>query len=197
MIANRGELEGTEFESEPIRLMEVYTYCLLALSFVLFVIEENIIDRRPIVDTKDIKHDEEKKTAEEDKLHKHVESNAEEVDDLEEVRYVQLYDMNSITALILSIFAILSPFMVFGLGGLLGVILGVIALYQVRQSRKTFDNDMNHTAKVLAVIGLVISGASMVISILFITAVAYRFHSFSYAPQLYMRPGMTYFHRFW
>ncbi len=149
------------------------------------------------MDTKDTKHDEEKMITEKEQMHKHIEVKVEEMDDLGEARHFQYYDMHSITALILSIFAILSPFMVFGLGGLLGVILGVIALYQVRQSRKTFDNDMNHTAKVLAVIGLVISGASLLISALMLVSVAYRFHAFSGASQLYMRPRMTYFHRFW
>lgn len=149
------------------------------------------------MDTKETKHDAEKKVAEEEQMHKQGEAKVEGMHELDEVRYVQYYDKNSITALILGILAILSPFMVFGLGGLLGVILGVIALYQVRQSRKTLDNDMNHTAKVLAVIGLVISGASLIISTLLFVSVAYRFHAFPGPSQFYMRPRMTYFHRFW
>ncbi|MDY0290676.1 MAG: DUF4190 domain-containing protein [Sphaerochaeta sp.] len=149
------------------------------------------------METKEIKNDEEKKVTEEKKMNKLVEVEVEEMEALGEVRHYPYYDMHSITALILSIFSILSPFMVFGLGGLLGVILGVIALYQVRQSRKTFDNDMNHTAKVLAVIGLVISGVSLLISAVLLVSVAYRFHSLSGPSPLYMRPRMTYYHRFW
>ena len=160
-------------------------------------IEQKFIVRRTIVDTKDKMPDEEKKMAEEEQKNKYVEVTVDEVNDLSEVRHFYYYDMHSITALILSIFAILSPFMVFGFGGLLGVILGVIALYQVRQSRKTFDNDMNHTAKVLAVIGLVISGASLLISGVILVSVAYRMHSFSGPSQFYMRPRMTYYHKFW
>jgi len=149
------------------------------------------------VETKDTKQDEAKKVAEEELMHKHVEVIVDEVNDLGETRHFHYYDMNSITALILSIFALLSPFMVFGLGGLLGVILGVIALYQVRQSRKTFDNDMNHTAKVLAVIGLVISGASLLISGVLLVSVAFRLHSLSGPSPFFMSPRMTYYHKFW
>lgn len=149
------------------------------------------------MDTKDTKPDEKKKVVEEEKIDKYVEVDVKEMDNVGEARHFPYYDMHSITALILSIFAILSPFMVFGLGGLLGVILGVIALYQVRQSRKTFDNDMNHTAKVLAVIGLVISGASLIISGVLLVSVAYRLHAYSGAPPFYMKPRMTYYHKFW
>ncbi len=149
------------------------------------------------MDTKDIKPEEEKKEAKEEQKKKVFEVKVAEMKNLGEARNFQYYDMHSITALILSIFAILSPFMVFGLGGLLGVILGVIALYQVRQSRKTFDNDMNHTAKVLAVIGLVISGVSLVISAVILVSFASRVHSFPGASPFYMRPRMTYYHRFW
>jgi len=148
------------------------------------------------VDTKDIKPEEDKKMAKEEQKKKIFEVKVAEMKN-GEARNFHYYDMHSITALILSIFAILSPFMVFGLGGLLGVILGVIALYQVRQSRKTFDNDMNHTAKVLAVIGLVVSGVSLVISVVVLVSFANRVHLFPGASLFYMRPRMTYYHRFW
>jgi len=152
------------------------------------------------VDNKETKNTEKEKVTPKEEIKKVVDVEVEEMDDMEdmgEIRHLPYYDMHSITALILSIFAILSPFMVFGLGGLLGVVLGVIALYQVRQSRKEFDNDMNHTAKVLAVIGLVISGASLIMSAFLLASVAWKINSISNPSYFNMRPGMTYYHRFW
>ena len=149
------------------------------------------------MDNKETKDTQKDTVQKEEELKKTVDVEVEEMEDVGEIRHLPYYDMHSITALILSIFAILSPFMVFGFGGLLGVILGVIALYQVRQSRKEFDNDMNHTAKVLAVIGLVISGASLIISIFILTSVAWRINSFSVPSFFHMGPRITYYHRFW
>lgn len=149
------------------------------------------------MDNKETKNNEKEKVVPKEKIAEEVNVEVEEMEELGEIKHLPYYDMNSITALILSIFAILSPFMVFGLGGLLGVVLGVIALYQVRQSRKYFDNDMNHTAKVLAVIGLVISGTSLLISAFLLASVAWKVNSLSGASHFYMRPRMTYFHRFW
>ncbi len=149
------------------------------------------------MDNKETKDAQKDTITKEEELKKTVDVEVEEMEDVGEIRHLPYYDMHSITALILSLFAILSPFMVFGFGGLLGVILGVIALYQVRQSRKEFDNDMNHTAKVLAVIGLVISGASLIISIFILTSIAWRMNSFSTPSFFNMRPRVTYYHRFW
>jgi cytochrome bd-type quinol oxidase subunit 2 len=149
------------------------------------------------VDNKETKDTQKDNITKEEDLKKTVDVEVEEMEDVGEIRHLPYYDMHSITALILSLFAILSPFMVFGFGGLLGVVLGVIALYQVRQSRKEFDNDMNHTAKVLAVIGLVISGASLIISVFILTSVAWRMNSFSNPSFFNMRPRVTYYHRFW
>jgi len=149
------------------------------------------------VDNKETKDTQKDTVTKEEDLKKTVEVEVEEMEDVGEIRHLPYYDMHSITALILSIFAILSPFMVFGFGGLLGIVLGVIALYQVRQSRKEFDNDMNHTAKVLAVIGIVVSGASLIISVLFLASFAWKMNSFSTPSFFNMGPRMTYYHRFW
>ncbi len=149
------------------------------------------------MDNKETKKDEKEKVTPKETISEEVNVEVEEMEDVGEIKHLPYYDMHSITALILSIFAILSPFMVFGLGGLLGVILGVIALYQVRQSRKYFNNDMNHTAKVLAVIGLVISGTSVLISAFLLASLAWKVNSLSDFSHFYMRPRMTYYHRFW
>lgn len=149
------------------------------------------------MDNKETKNSEEKKVTPKEEIKQKVDVEVEEMEMGSEIRHLPYYDMHSITALILSIFAILSPFMVFGFGGLLGVVLGVIALYQVRQSRKEFDNDMNHTAKVLAVIGLVISGASLLISAFILASVAWKMNAISGASYMNMRPRMTYYHKFW
>ncbi len=148
------------------------------------------------MDNKETKKSEKSEAPIDEKVIENVEVEVEEVEPQEEIRHLPYYDKNSITALILSIFAILSPFMVFGFGGILGIILGIIALYNVRQSRKQFENDMNHTAKLLAVIGIAISGVSVIISVFFLASFAWRINALSGPSFFHMNPRVTYFHRF-
>jgi succinate-acetate transporter protein len=114
------------------------------------------------------------------------------------IKTLPYYDIHSIVALVLAILSLLAPFQVFGLGGVLGLILGVIALYQVRQSRKLFDNNMNHTAKVIAVIGLVLSVVAIGFSIIMLTSFAWHANQVFTTTQFFnYGPRMSYFHRYW
>ncbi|MFW5485386.1 MAG: hypothetical protein ACPKOP_06060 [Sphaerochaetaceae bacterium] len=133
---------------------------------------------------------------------KNIDATTVEVEEVKEdtggIRSLPYYDIHSIIALVLGILALLSPFMVFGLGGILGLILGVISLYQVRQSRKQFDNDMNHVAKILAVIGLVVSVVAIGFAIVAMTSFAWHIADFGSITRTYhFGPRMTYMHRVW
>ncbi len=131
-----------------------------------------------------------------------VEATTVEVEEMKEdngtIKNLPYYDMNSITALILGILSLIAPFQVFGFGGILGIILGIIALYHVRQSRKQFDNNMNHTAKVLAVIGIVLSVVAIGFSIVALTSFAWRASDFFTTTRVFhYGPRMSVFHHVW
>lgn len=106
------------------------------------------------------------------------------------------YDAHAIAALILGILSIISPFQLLGTGGLVGVILGAIGLYQVSVSVKSGENSLAHSGKVLSIIGLVISSLALIAGIVMLARMnglihdAVRFRTFDYGP------SMMYFNHF-
>ncbi len=111
--------------------------------------------------------------------------------------HLAYYDNHAITALILSILALITPFLAFGLGGIIGLVLGIVALYQVKQSEKLFQNSMTQTAKILSVIGIVISVIALGLLIIFGVSAFGHFGYFHSPSQMFYGPNqMTYFHRF-
>ncbi len=114
----------------------------------------------------------------------------------DETLHLAYYDNHAITALILAILSVVTPFLGFGLGGVVGLTLGIIALYQVRQSVKLFENSMTQTAKVLAIIGIILSVLAITLTIVFCVSAMWRINSLYQPNQFYFRPQMTYYHRF-
>ncbi len=120
----------------------------------------------------------------------------EPIESQEETLHLPYYDNHAITALILSILSVVSPFLGFGLGGIVGLTLGIIALYQVRQAMKTFENSMTQTAKILAVIGIVVSVIVIGITITMCVSAAWHINAIYEPSRFTYRPQFTYYHRY-
>jgi len=105
-------------------------------------------------------------------------------------------DGHAIAALVLGIVAVISPFQLFGLGGLVGIILGTIGLYQVSMSARRGENSLAHSGKVLSIIGLVLSVLALIVTIIMLVRFSGMMGSFSRFPSNNFRPTMMY-HRFW
>ncbi|MFA6645835.1 MAG: DUF4190 domain-containing protein [Sphaerochaetaceae bacterium] len=104
-------------------------------------------------------------------------------------------DGHAIAALVLGIVAVISPFQLFGVGGLVGIILGVIGLYQVSMSARRGENSLAHSGKVLSIIGLVISALALIATIIMLVRFSGMVSSYMRFPSYNFRPTMM--HRFW
>ncbi|MBN2861374.1 MAG: DUF4190 domain-containing protein [Sphaerochaetaceae bacterium] len=105
------------------------------------------------------------------------------------------YDNHAITALILAVLSVVAPFLAFGLGGVVGLTLGIIALYQVKQSLKMFENSMTQTSKILAIIGIILSVLAIGIAVTFMVSAAWHMYEFFEPSRLTFGPRFTYYHR--
>lgn len=107
-------------------------------------------------------------------------------------------DPHAIAALVLGIISVVSPFQLFGLGGLVGVILGTIGLYQANVSGRYGSNSLAHSGKVLSIIGVVVSALALLVSIFMVVQLSSAMHGYwNYRTFDMMGPRMTYFHRYW
>jgi|GEM_PF-3804862 len=105
------------------------------------------------------------------------------------------YDNHAITALILAVLSVVAPFLAFGLGGIVGLTLGIIALYQVKQSLKMFENSMTQTSKILAIIGIILSVIAIGIAVTFMISAAWHMYELFEPSRLTFGPRFTYYHR--
>ena len=105
-------------------------------------------------------------------------------------------DGHAIAALVLGIVSVISPFQIFGIGGLVGILLGIIGLYQVSMSARRGENSLAHSGKVLSIIGLVLSTLALIATIVMLVRFSGMMSSFSRFPSVNVRPTMMY-HRFW
>ncbi len=123
--------------------------------------------------------------------------------DNQEIKHEQLssqqaQDGHAIAALVLGILAVVSPFLLFGFGALVGVILGSIGLYQVSVSARMGENSLAHSGKVLSIIGLVVSSLALIATIIMLIQLSNAMHYYwNYRNFDFMMPRMTYFHRYW
>jgi len=131
----------------------------------------------------------------------HDETTQESVKEQEKIsRIVGVQETNghAVAALVLGILSVVSPFQLFGLGGLVGVILGSIGLYQVSVSERSGKNSLAHSGKVLSIIGLVVSTLALIACIFMLINFSNMMGSLlTYRTYDYLPPRMTYFHRFW
>ncbi len=105
------------------------------------------------------------------------------------------YDNHAITALILAVLSVVTPFLAFGIGGVVGLTLGIIALYQVKQSQKLFENSMTQTSKILAIIGIILSVIAIGIAVTFMVSAAWHMYEFFEPSRVTWGPRFTYYHR--
>ncbi len=105
-------------------------------------------------------------------------------------------DGHAIAALVLGIVSVVSPFQIFGIGGLVGIILATIGLYQVSMSARRGENSLAHSGKVLSIIGLVLSVLALIVTIIMLVRFSGMMGSFYRFPSNTFRPTMMQ-HRFW
>ncbi|MHC1692194.1 MAG: hypothetical protein AB9828_04125 [Sphaerochaetaceae bacterium] len=104
------------------------------------------------------------------------------------------YDGHAVAALILGILSILGPFKGFGLGGFIGVVLGTIGIFQATASLKQGLNPMARTGKVLSIIGVVISGLTVIAICSFLFSGGFGYW---HVRPMMMMPSMGFSHGFW
>jgi uncharacterized membrane protein len=84
---------------------------------------------------------------------------------------------HAIVALILGILSVLAPFHVLALGPVFGIIMGIIALYQVSVSDRIGPSSLAHSGKVLAIIGLSVSTIVLIAGVIFLVQMGNMMHS--------------------
>lgn len=133
----------------------------------------------------------------EDKETKQVQERVEQEDHTAPTGSI-VTDPHAIAALVLGIISVVSPFQLFGIGGLVGVILGTIGLYQANVSGKYGANSLAHSGKVLSIIGVVVSALALLAGIFMLVQLSSAMHGYwNYRTFDMMVPRTTYFHRYW
>jgi hypothetical protein len=90
---------------------------------------------------------------------------------VEEPLKTYVYDSHALAALVLGIIAVIMPMQAFGLGSLVGLALGIIALFQAKASLVYTLNPMARTGKVLAIIAIVLSVLSLIALTVFMVGI--------------------------
>lgn len=79
---------------------------------------------------------------------------------------------HAITALVAGILSVIAPFALPGFGSMVGIILGIIGLYQVTYAKRIGESSLAQSGKTLSIIGLVVSAAALIFCIVFTARMA-------------------------
>jgi len=105
---------------------------------------------------------------------------------------------HAIVALVLGILSVLAPFQVLALGPLLGIIMGIIALYQVAVANRIGPSSVAHSGKILAIIGISVSAITLIVGIIFLMQMSNMLHSWQTVEQFtFTGPRFHYLWRPW